>query len=332
MINLLVLYFLLNFIIFIYIDKLIKYYNVYDLPDKKRKFHKIKTSTIGGGIFFINFVSYSILISATKNFDNLIIFENNFSFYCFILISTFFFILGYLDDRRNLSANLKLLLLITLIFFIILLDNDILLNNLNLSFTERKIKLGNFSFLFTLFCFIAFINAFNLFDGINCQIGSYTLFVSVILFISTNNNLIIFVLFFPLILFLILNYKNKLFLGNAGSYFLGFVLAYLFVKSYNNLNNLFADDIFLIMLFPGLDMIRLFIIRIKNKKNPFTPDRNHFHHLLLNKFDYKLTLIIIFTISIIPIVISKVFNFYVSFLIFLMIYFTILKKLNLKKL
>ena len=60
-----------------------------------------------------------------------------------------------------------------------------------------------------------------------------------------------------------------------------------------NVNNVFyAENIFLLMLYPGLDMLRLFISRILKGKSPFTSDRNHFHHMLLNKFNSKYALII----------------------------------------
>ena len=45
------------------------------------------------------------------------------------------------------------------------------------------------------------------------------------------------------------------------------------------------------MLIPGIDMIRLFFERIKNKRNPFSNDRWHFHHLLLNKYGYLKTIL-----------------------------------------
>ena len=47
------------------------------------------------------------------------------------------------------------------------------------------------------------------------------------------------------------------------------------------------------MMVPGIDMFRLFILRLYNKKNPFSPDREHVHHLLLNKFSNLKTLLIL---------------------------------------
>ena len=44
-------------------------------------------------------------------------------------------------------------------------------------------------------------------------------------------------------------------------------------------------EIFIILSFPGLDMFRLFMIRIFKGKNPFNPDRNHIHHLIQKRFN-----------------------------------------------
>ena len=48
-----------------------------------------------------------------------------------------------------------------------------------------------------------------------------------------------------------------------------------------------ADHIIYLVLFPTIDLLRLFFVRVKSKKSPFIPDRNHIHHYLLNKFNYK---------------------------------------------
>ena len=55
------------------------------------------------------------------------------------------------------------------------------------------------------------------------------------------------------------------------------------------------------MLIPGLDLIRLFILRISKGRNPLTPDRLHLHHLLLLKFSYTHTLTIIMLLISMPI-------------------------------
>jgi UDP-GlcNAc:undecaprenyl-phosphate GlcNAc-1-phosphate transferase len=84
--------------------------------------------------------------------------------------------------------------------------------------------------------------------------------------------------------FLFLNFKKKVFLGDSGANLLSGLIAILFIKNFN-VNYLFkSDEILMIMLLPGLEIIRLFYLRILNKKNPFKADRNHLHYLILDKF------------------------------------------------
>ena len=75
-------------------------------------------------------------------------------------------------------------------------------------------------------------------------------------------------------------------------------------------------------MIPGLDMLRLFIERLLQKKNPLKPDRNHFHHLLLNRFQRYNVLIIYFSFMIFPLILLsfKVVSSYVLIIIFSVLY------------
>lgn len=326
------LIFLINLAIYLNRNKIIKFYNVYDLPDKKRKIHKFKTSLLGGYIFFINIIFFSIIIFFSDNFsvNSLVLFNNINNYFTFFFISACFYFLGFFDDKYNLNANLKFLIITLLIIFIIYFDNDLQIRTINFSFTDRVFHLKNLSFIFTLFCFIAFINAFNLYDGINLQIGIYFLIILIFLAFVTNFNYFIISLFFPLFVFLILNSEGKIFLGNSGTYLISFIISYLFIKTFNLFGTIFSDQILLIMLIPGLDMIRLFFTRIKSKKHPFTPDRNHIHHKFLEVFGYKKTIILISILSFLPIILINYLKSYFTILFIIFFYFFII--FTLKKL
>ena len=326
------LIFLINLAIYLNRNKIIKFYNVYDLPDKKRKIHKFKTSLLGGYIFFINIIFFSIIIFFSDNFsvNSLALFNNINNYFTFFFISACFYFLGFFDDKYNLNANLKFLIITLLIIFIIYFDKDLQIRIINFSFTDRVFDLKNLSFIFTLFCFIAYINAFNLYDGINLQIGIYFLIILIFLAFVTNFNYFIISLFFPLFVFLILNSEGKIFLGNSGTYLISFIISYLFIKTFNLFGTIFSDQILLIMLIPGLDMIRLFFTRIKSKKHPFTPDRNHIHHKFLEVFGYKKTIILISILSFLPIILINYLKSYFTILFIIFFYFFII--FTLKKL
>ena len=71
-----------------------------------------------------------------------------------------------------------------------------------------------------------------------------------------------------------------MFLGDSGTYTLAFIISYIIIKSHN-IEEIYPEEIFIILSLPGLDMLRLFILRIFKGKNPFHSDRNHIHHLIL---------------------------------------------------
>ena len=79
-------------------------------------------------------------------------------------------------------------------------------------------------------------------------------------------------------------------MGDNGSLTIPYIISYFLVKSYNNNIIEFSDDIFIVMMIPGFELLRLFFTRTINKKNPFTADRKHIHHILLKKIGYKKTI------------------------------------------
>ena len=270
--------------------------NLYDHPDSNRKIHSVKISNIGGiGIFLIiifNFLSSFFFQELNMNGENIDL--NGY----FFIFSFFFLILGVLDDKYNLSALTKIIILIFMILVFIFLNNEIEIISLNFRTFDKEISLGSYSIVFTIFCFFAFSHALNMFDGVNGNVVLYSLFIFIFLYFRSYNVIFINLIIY-LIIFFIFNYKNKIFLGNNGSLLLSFLISYFCVSLHNN-NQIYADEIYLIMLIPGLDMVRLFFQRILKKKSPFTADNNHIHHIFLTivgikKYLIGLLIILLFT-------------------------------------
>ena len=154
-----------------------------------------------------------------------------------------------------------------------------------------------FSMLLTFFLFLFFANAFNLIDGIDGLAGvqgaiaSFVLGFGFICYGQIFAGLLSFVLMACLLGFLSFNLskKNKIFMGDSGSLFVGFLLillAFYFLKlDFNDsiyiLPNKFVL-LFAVFSFPILDTIRVFFLRIILGKSPFVADRNHLHHKLLD--------------------------------------------------
>ena len=161
-------------------------------------------------------------------------------------------------------------------------------------------------------------------DGINLQAGIYFNFILLILILSKSMLFIPLVLIICSVVFLYLNSINKIFLGNSGSNLISFIICIFMIKSYNY-EYLEVEQIFLIMMIPGLDMLRLFILRIYRGKSPFLADDNHLHHLLLRKFSYKKTILSVQILIIMPYLLSYLINSYIyGIIIGILLYLSII--------
>lgn len=305
MLEIFIIFISTNILILISYNYLAKIVNVYDFPNK-RKIHKIKTPLIGGIILLVNFILLIILLEtgviSSLTLSN--IFENKFNYFLFSLSIILIFLIGFIDDKIDINPNLKLVCLFLIISFVQFLDNSILITEIRFSFTNNLIYLGKYSFLFTALCFLLFINACNMFDGINLQSCLYYLILSLYLITLDSHNLFLIVMIISIFIICILNSKGKIFMGDSGVFLCSFVLAYFMVKNYNINIIDYSDKIFILMMVPGIDMFRLFMFRILNKKNPFKPDNSHIHHILLRKFTYLQTILIIFLLVNVPIILS----------------------------
>lgn len=289
----------LNLIIFFTFSSVAKKINIYDFPDKKRKLHSRPIPAIGG-LFVLNalilgFIYINIYINPLfPGFKNLI---------SFFIAGLSIFILGVFDDKFSVRPNTKLSILFFIILILVLINDNLIIQELNFSFWDKKIFLQNFSILFTVICILLFLNAFNMIDGINLIAGLYSFLLFVYLyFISDNEFYLFFLISLPF--FLIKNFKNNSFLGNGGSLLIAYTLSICFIRSYQIADIIYCEEIFLVMSIPGLDMLRLFVSRIVSGKNPFLADRNHLHHLLINKFSYSTSILILLTLFFIPTFIS----------------------------
>lgn len=318
--NILSLIILSNFLFVYFFNLIEKKINLYDFPNNKRKIHKKKIAPLGGVLIFVNLIFYHIL----NYFNGLV--ENIF----FLIVSIIFFIIGYLDDKYNIKAIKKLFLTIFIIIIFLIVDNNMLIKSLNISYLSTKIQF-NFltSILFSVFCILVFLNAFNFFDGINLQSGIYSLFIFLIFIFKSYNVNVSTLLIVGIIFFLYLNYKGLCFLGNSGSFLLGFIISYFFIDAYNK-NVITVDEISLIMLIPGIDLIRLFFQRLIQGHSPMKPDNHHLHHYLIKRYNLVKTNIILGLLIILPTFINLLTANYTLYIIIINIlcYLLLINKLK----
>jgi UDP-GlcNAc:undecaprenyl-phosphate GlcNAc-1-phosphate transferase len=327
MISLIVLFsvlILFNLIILFFFNYIKNLINIYDYPDKKKKLHSKPIPLFGGWIFLFNLIFFLILKIADISSSEM---------YIIILCSLIFLIIGIVDDKYNLQAYSKFLsLLIILCFFFYFFDN-LIINNLKIY--NYNIHFNNYiAFFFSILCVLLFVNAFNLFDGINLQSSLYSAYIFLFIFYKGLYTELTLILLIPLSLIVYLNGKNKIFMGNGGTLFLGCLISLLIIANYNKKNFVNADEIFLLMLVPGIDMFRLFLQRIFYKKNPFIGDREHLHHYLLEVYGYRWAIILILLITILPSLLSFFIDSIVLTIFFITLYlliFIFIKKKIIKK-
>ncbi len=319
-----------NLLILIYLKKISKIVNIFDKPDKHLKKHKSNVPLLGGVIMIINLLILSIFsIFSGIPFENLLVSKKEYVS-IFLLVSGFF-LLGLYDDRFKLNPDKKFILSIILAILALTLNKNLLIENFNLSFYDKTIILNEFSFFFTLFCIIILINALNFYDGINGQSLIFFIIVFGYLSLQSPLQLLYLILIFICVFILFLNLKNKVFLGDSGIYVLGSILVILLIYEHNTFRTIkFADEIFLLLILPGVDLLRLTLTRIINGKSAFYGDRNHIHHLLIKKYSLLFSNFTLFSISVIPVILYTYlkFSFFFVFFIFLVIYFFLIQFLN----
>ena len=213
-----------------------------------------------------------------------------------ILFSLLIFTVGFLSDTKMLaSPKIRILIQIILILSFVILD-EIRIDSSRLDFFDLLLENLFFGYFFSSFCILILINGSNFIDGLNGLLIGYTL---IVLFFLHNNGLLleigfeknnIFFILFVLLFSLILNFSNKLMLGDSGAYFIALFLGYVLIKSHNY-NTIISPYYFIVLIwYPCFEnlfsIIRKFIIR----KSPANPDKLHLHHLLFLTFKKKLKL------------------------------------------
>ncbi|WP_339735030.1 MraY family glycosyltransferase [uncultured Sunxiuqinia sp.] len=260
--------------------------HLFDVPNS-RKLNKTVVPTLGGVAIFIGICLGSTLFLGKLQFTELR--------YIFAALLMLFFI-GLKDDILIISARKKLLVQMAAAAILVGLGG-IQITSLSNLFYFNQISIwlsAPLSFMILLFI----INAMNLIDGIDGLAAGISILVSGVLgtwfYVNGHFEYAILSLAMSgsLLAFLRFNLwggDNKVFMGDTGSLILGGLLGILVIKflSFNIVAPSFLKvqnaPAFALALFivPVTDTLRVFIIRLYQKRSPFSPDMNHVHHLLI---------------------------------------------------
>ncbi len=259
---------------------------LYDIPDE-RKVHTQAVASLGGVGIFGGFLLASLLsIQGYLNPE----------FQYFFAAALVIFFLGLKDDLVVLSASKKIVGQIIAASILIHLGG-IRINSMHGLFGFDQLPEA-FELALSYFTIIVIINSFNLIDGIDGLAGSLGVLTMVVFgtyFFAIGFQayaLLAFALAGSLVAFLIFNHPPaKIFMGDSGSLMIGLINAIMVIKFINVASDPsiavpLASSVAIgvaILIVPLLDTLRVFAIRIFNGRSPFTPDRNHIHHLLLSR-------------------------------------------------
>lgn len=309
-----------------------KIFFLIDRPDGVRKLH-LKSVFAVGGLFVANYLSLILLYAHFFDLKTL---------FAISLTSLTIFLIGLLDDIFSINAYKKLLIIAIIILAVLNFNDDLKINFLYFSTFEQSIYLGKYSTLVTTLCLLLLINCFNLSDGINALATGISIIWVLFAYFYTLPELqiILFPLIFLLFLIFFSIYKGNFFLGDNGSLviscFIGLVIIFTYnINTQQNPGIISVESIFILFMVPGIDMFRLFVQRLLKKQDPFQGDRDHLHHLLMDKFSLKISLFLYFSLMLIFILSEKFKLIQSAYLIviFLIIYSLLIKILkNNKKL
>ena len=291
--------FTISFTLLIASQKVFLSKNIVDKINDRSSHSSISTRSGGISIFLTVFI-----ISCYFYINGYTIFN-----YSLIIPLSLLMFVGLYDDINGIDFKLKFIFQI--IAAKIIIDNGLIIDNLHGFGGFFEIN-RVFAQVLTIFIILAIINAINFIDGVDgLAISITTLFILSFEFFSIsitpyiNLSQIILSALIPLYYF---NFrkKNKVFLGDSGSLFLGGIISvyvitilsndYIIKPEFDVHKILFVVSI---LFFPIFDITRVVFFRLRKGKSPFYPDKNHIHHLVLKKTKshfYTVALIIVVSI------------------------------------
>ena len=275
--------FILSGILTYFAQKIFIHYKKFDDINHRSSHKNLATRTGGIGVFIALFI-----VSSYYYFNKIEFFD-----YSLFIPLSIMFIVGVYDDFNH--ADFKLKFLLQIVVAKIIIDQGYVISNYHGLFGVYEVP-WLLAQLSTVFVFLVIINAINFIDGIDglaiTEVIKTLLLIEFFSASETTFSLFTILLIICLLPLYYFNFKkeNKVFLGDGGSLLLGTIVSiYVFYvlgsdfefKSGFEINKtLFAV---LILLYPLVDLLRVFVLRIKEGKSPFEADKKHIHHFLIHK-------------------------------------------------
>lgn len=276
----LIIYFLISFFLVMILVPICKYiavkYNIVDKPSEERKIHTGAKPYLGGVAVYLGaFITYLIYLQGDYTFGNLAIW----------LLGGILVAVGLYDDKNNMRAYKKLLWQVAIAFLTCLLVpgfTQLSLGPIVIHFTTTQAMIIQVIWIVTL------INAFNLIDGLDGLSSGLAIISLSFLWIVMQltgilvGDIYVIIMIGSLLAFLYYNfYPSTIFLGDAGSMFIGYYIAVITFSQYKSFTLTTTGILILVAFIPLLDILLAMIRRRANNQKIFSADALHFHHRLL---------------------------------------------------
>ena len=252
-------------------------FDVMAVPDNRRKRHAVPTPQIGGLAILSGLMVWMVgsLAFSAPPVDPVLL--------SILLSAAGLGLVGFVDDQRDLSPPLRIMLLLTFMGIAFALDPHLISSRLNwYSFAEIPISPWIYVPLMGLTT-IGIVNSVNMADGQNGLVGSMFAIWSGCLILVTSGTMadVAAILLGLSLIFLLFNINGKIFLGDCGSYGVTFALGLLVVRAHAD--NLVSLETVVVWFFiPVMDCLRLMIARPLQGRSIFQGGRDHFHHRLID--------------------------------------------------
>ncbi len=260
-----------------------------DKGDRNRKIHTIPTPTLGGISIF---AAFYIPLIGLLIYENKIsqLFTSDYNLVLGLFIGgTIIFILGILDDLKEIKPLYKLLIQILAATIVYYFGFKIV--RLSIPFYHSLVELGFFSYLITIFWIVGITNAINLIDGSDGLAAGISIFVVLNLLItSILNNSTLLILFSLALLggligFLRYNFPPaEIFMGDTGSQFVGFTISILAISgAKKGATTVALLSPIIVLGIPIIDTFLAIARRFIKGVSIFKADSDHIHHRLIKK-------------------------------------------------
>lgn len=245
-------------------------------PDGERRLHPRPTPLVGGLAILIPVYLVSIGYSWLQPPDPRVS--------ALLGASALMLVVGFLDDRMAISPVWRLFALSLIAFTLLQIEPSFVLHQPRvwLFGHEYFLTLDPIGATVTVLMIMGFVNAANMADGINGQlIGSVLIWSALIMRHETGANALPFILLAcSALAALPFNLRGRLFSGSAGAYALSTLIGLAAIASYRDGGSQHAELPVFWFWLPVADCVRLMVVRVWQRRSPFSADRNHVHHLL----------------------------------------------------